>query len=137
MLPQALFVDGPDLFQQNHRILAQTHAAAGDIDMCRQPGFPCLAGDGRRNNCWGMPVSGIILNERKVENEDKIVKQFAKEEGHTVIQKIRRSDAVQRAEDLGQTVIEALPDADIAEDYQECARKIMEICEGIELEKCV
>lgn len=82
-------------------------------------------------------VSGIILNERRVENEDKIVKQFAKEEGHTVIQKIRRSDAVQRAEDLGQTVIEALPDADIAEDYKECARKIMEICEGIELEKCV
>lgn len=82
-------------------------------------------------------VSGIILNERRVENEEEIVEKFAKEGGHTVIQKIRRSDAVQRAEDQGKTVIEALPDADIAEDYRVCAEKIMEICEGAKLKKCV
>lgn len=82
-------------------------------------------------------VSGIILNERRVENEDKIVAQFAKEEGHTVIQKIRRSDAVQKAEDMGKTVIEALPSADIAADYRQCAERIMEICERTEMKKCV
>lgn len=74
-------------------------------------------------------VSGVILNERKVENEDAIVEKFAKESGHTVIQKIRRSNAVQKAEDAGKTVIEAVPEADIADDYRECARKIIEICE--------
>lgn len=82
-------------------------------------------------------VSGIILNERKVENEDQIVEKFAKESGHTVIQKIRRSDAVQKAEDQGKTVIEALPDADIAADYRACADTIMDICERTKLGKCV
>ena len=82
-------------------------------------------------------VSGIILNERRVENEDEIVARFAKEGGYEVIQKIRRSDAVQKAEDQGKTVIEALPEADIAEDYRECAEKIMEICERTRLKKCV
>jgi len=72
-----------------------------------------------------------------VENEDRIVEKFAREGGHTVIQKIRRSDAVQRAEDQGKTVIEALPDADIAEDYRACADRIMEICERAKLGKCV
>jgi len=82
-------------------------------------------------------VSGIILNERRVENEEETVEKFAKEGGHTVIQKIRRSDAVQKAEDQGKTVIEALPDADIAADYRDCAEKIIEICKGAKLKKCV
>lgn len=82
-------------------------------------------------------VSGIILNERKVENERELVERFAKESGNEVIQMIRRSDAVQRAEDKGQTVIEASPEADIAEDYRELAQKMIEICERTELEKCV
>lgn len=82
-------------------------------------------------------VAGIILNERKVENEHELVERFAKEAGHEVIQVIRRSKAVQIAEDKGRTVIEELPDADIAEDYRMLAEKMMEICEGRELEKCV
>lgn len=82
-------------------------------------------------------VSGVILNERKVENEHALVEQFAREEGHNLIQTIRRSEAVQRAEDLGQTVIEALPDSDIAQDYRDLAKKIVEICERTELSKCV
>lgn len=82
-------------------------------------------------------VAGIILNERKVENEHELVERFAKESGHDVIQVIRRSKAVQTAEDEGCTVVEKLPDADIASDYRELAKKVMEICEGSELEKCV
>lgn len=82
-------------------------------------------------------VAGIILNERKVENEHELVERFAKEAGHEVIQVIRRSKAVQIAEDKGRTVIEELPDADIAEDYRMLAEKMMQICEGRELEKCV
>ena len=36
MLPKAALVDGPDLIQQNNRILAQTHTATGYVNMCRQ-----------------------------------------------------------------------------------------------------
>lgn len=82
-------------------------------------------------------VSGIIMNERKVENELELVERFAKEEGHDVIQIIRRSDAVQKAEAEGMTVIEALPEADIAGDYMELADKMIQICERNELKKCV
>ncbi len=82
-------------------------------------------------------VSGIILNERKVENERELVERFAKESGNEVIQVIRRSDDIQRAEDKGQTVIEASPESDIAGDYRELAQKMIEICERTELEKCV
>lgn len=82
-------------------------------------------------------VSGIILNERKVKNEDELVEQFASEEGHNVIQKIRRSEVVQKAEELGQTVIESSPDSEIADDYRELARKIIEICEKEKEETCV
>ena len=82
-------------------------------------------------------VSGIILNERKVNNEDELVEQFASEEGHTVIQKIRRSEVVQKAEELGQTVIESSPESEIADDYRELARKIIEICEKEKEETCV
>lgn len=80
-------------------------------------------------------VSGVILNERRVKNESELVKQFAEESGHTVIKKIRRSDAVQTAEDQGKTVIEALPEAEIAEDYRELAKKVIEICGGEQAEE--
>lgn len=82
-------------------------------------------------------VSGIILNERRVENERELVGQFARESGNELIQVIRRSEAVQRAEEMGRTVIEALPEADIADDYRSLAQKILEICERTELKECV
>lgn len=82
-------------------------------------------------------VSGIILNERRVKNEKAVVQQFADESGHQVIQNIRRSDAVQKAEDMGKTVIEAFPNAEIAEDYKRLAETIMNICKEKEYRKCV
>ncbi len=82
-------------------------------------------------------VSGIILNERRVKNEKAVVQQFADESGHQVIQNIRRSDAVQKAEDMGKTVIEAFPNAEIVEDYKRLAETIMNICKEKEYRKCV
>ncbi len=75
--------------------------------------------------------SGIILNERLIENEDELVKRAAKEINTDVIAKVRRSKWVQKAEDLKQTVIEAFPDCDIAGDYMALADKIARIC-GLE-----
>ena len=50
MLPQAALIDGPDLFQEDHRILGQSDAAACDVDVGGQTGFAGLAGDGRSND---------------------------------------------------------------------------------------
>ncbi|MFI3200207.1 MAG: nitrogenase iron protein NifH [Eubacteriales bacterium] len=72
--------------------------------------------------------SGIILNERLVENEEEVVSKVAKEMKTDIISKVRRSAWIQKAEDKGQTVIEAYPESDIAMDYLELANKIAIIC---------
>ena len=73
-------------------------------------------------------VRGLILNERLVEDEDALVKRFAKEHELDVIQKIRRSKFVQLAEDEGKTVIEKFPDSDIADDYRRLSEKMLVLC---------
>ena len=35
-----------------------------NVDMGRKPGFPRLAGDGRRNDRGGMAVSGVVLHDQ-------------------------------------------------------------------------
>ncbi len=75
--------------------------------------------------------SGIILNERLVENESELVKKVAGEINTDVISKIRRSHWVQKAEEKCQTVIEAFPECDVAGDYMALADKVAKIC-GLE-----
>jgi nitrogenase iron protein NifH len=72
--------------------------------------------------------SGIILNERKIENETRLVEQAAKETGSRVIQKIRRSPFVQQAEEMNKTVVERFPESDIAQDYFRLAKTAERIC---------
>ena len=62
-------------------------------------------------------VRGLILNERRVKDERALVERFAEESGLNILQTIRRSDDVQRAEESGRTVIEAFPDCEVAADY--------------------
>ena len=64
MLPQTLLINGADLLQQDHRILAEPHTAACDIDMCRKPGLSCLAGDGSGNDRGRMAVARVILYDQ-------------------------------------------------------------------------
>ena len=64
MLPEAAFVNGSDLLQQDHRILRQPHATTGDIDMGRKSGFSRLAGYSRGNHRRRMAVSRIILHDQ-------------------------------------------------------------------------
>ena len=61
MLPEPFFVDGPNLFQQNHRVLTKTHASAGNVDMGRKPCFSRLTGYGCSNDSGRMSVARIIL----------------------------------------------------------------------------
>ena len=64
VLPEPLFVNGADLLQQDHRILAQAHTASCDVDMCRESCLSRLACDGCGNDRRGMAVAGIILDDQ-------------------------------------------------------------------------
>lgn len=72
--------------------------------------------------------AGIILNKRNIEQEDELVERLAADTGAQIVQKIRRSPFVQKAEDLHKTVVEAYPDSDIAQDYFSLAQKMIDIC---------
>lgn len=75
-------------------------------------------------------MGGIILNSRNVENEQELVQKAAKEMGEEVISIIPRDGAVQQAEAQGRTVIEALPDSDMAKAYGSLAEKVLEVSQG-------
>ena len=64
MLTQSAFINGSDLLQQDHGILAQTYTATGNVDMGGQPGLSRLAGDGRGDDRGRMAVSRIILHDQ-------------------------------------------------------------------------
>jgi nitrogenase iron protein NifH len=71
--------------------------------------------------------SGLILNSKNMADEESAVQRLADETGSRVIKKIPRDDAVQRAEAMGMTVIEAFPKSEMAREYNELAAKILEV----------
>ncbi len=73
--------------------------------------------------------SGLILNERNVADERRIVSEFAEEISSEIVMNIPRSEWVQRAEALGQTVVQAFPDSEMAACYRRLAQCILERCE--------
>lgn len=56
------------------------------------------------------------------------MQKAAGEIGGDIVKVIPRSPDVQRAENEGKTVIEALPDCDMAKEYLDLASKVMEVC---------
>lgn len=66
-------------------------------------------------------LAGIIENARNIEEEDKIVQDFAAEAEAQILAVIPRSETVQRAEDRNMTVIEAFPESEQAERYRKLA----------------
>jgi len=73
-------------------------------------------------------VRGLILNERLVENETEIVSRFAKESEIELIQTVHRCKLIQEAETEGKTVIEKFPDSDMAKEYENLAKRMIEAC---------
>lgn len=71
--------------------------------------------------------SGVILNSRNIPNEVEQVKEALKEIGGEIVSVLPRDSAVQEAENQGKTVVEALPDSEMAECYRNLAKKIIEI----------
>lgn len=72
-------------------------------------------------------LAGFIQNSRDVENEKEIVQKVAYETETEVVKIIPRDSAVQIAENLGMTVLEALPDSRMAEEYRSLAKRVLEV----------
>lgn len=70
-------------------------------------------------------LAGIIENARNIDDEDRIVSDFADEAGTDILSIIPRSETVQRAEDMNMTVIEAFPDSPQAECYRALADTVI------------
>ena len=73
-------------------------------------------------------MGGIILNKRNVENEDELVAKAAGEMETDVLYTIPRDKAVQQSEQIGKTVVEALPESEMAAHYRALAGKVLEVC---------
>lgn len=70
-------------------------------------------------------LAGFIQNSRNVENEDEIVQKVADENETSIVKIVPRDGAVQTAENDGMTVIEALPESKMAEEYRDLARRVL------------
>ena len=71
--------------------------------------------------------SGVILNSRNVPDEENTVRKALKEIGGDIIYTLPRDSAVQKAENQGKTVVEALPESHMAECYRNLAKQILEV----------
>lgn len=73
-------------------------------------------------------LGGLILNDRNVENERALVEKAAAEMGTSIVAELPRHGDVQKAEAQGMTVLEALPEGEMAGHYRVLADRIMEVC---------
>ena len=71
--------------------------------------------------------AGVILNSRNVPDEENTVRKSLKEIGGDIIYTLPRDSAVQKAENQGKTVVEALPESHMAECYRNLAKQILEV----------
>lgn len=72
----------------------------------------------------GIRLGGLICNSRKVDNEEEMIKAFAKKLGTQMIYFIPRDNMVQKAEINRKTVIEFDKTAGQAEHYRKLAKAI-------------
>jgi len=72
-------------------------------------------------------LAGYVQNSRNVADEDALVDKGAMEAGTEVIFRIPRSGYVQEAEAVGKTVIDALPECEMADTYRRLADRILEV----------
>ncbi len=73
-------------------------------------------------------MEGLILNSRNIENEEQIVQRAAVEMETKIVKIMPRSGDVQAAENTRKTVVEALPESDMAKHYRELAKNVLEAC---------
>ena len=74
--------------------------------------------------------AGVILNSRNVPDEENTVRKALKEIGGDIIYTLPRDSAVQKAENQGKTVVEALPESHMAECYRNLAKQDLRSDDG-------
>ncbi|MBC7359413.1 Mo-nitrogenase iron protein subunit NifH [Desulfacinum infernum DSM 9756] len=74
----------------------------------------------------GVRVGGLICNSRNVDNEEAMIREFAKRLGTQMIYFLPRDNMVQRAEINRKTVIDYAPDCEQAAHYRNLAKNIDE-----------
>lgn len=72
-------------------------------------------------------LAGLILNARNIEGEREIVARAAQEIGTEVVAYVPRSGDIQRAEALGGTVLECVPDSPLCAVYRELAETVLRL----------
>ena len=70
-------------------------------------------------------VRGILFNRRNVPDEEEKVRAFAAARSLPILADFPRSDAINRAEEEGRTVIEAAPHLPISEKFLALARSLL------------
>lgn len=70
-------------------------------------------------------LGGLILNKRNVKNEEEKVSELANDIHSSIIGCLSRSAFVQSAEELGETVIEAFPESEMAQEYRTLAHQVL------------
>jgi nitrogenase iron protein NifH len=71
-------------------------------------------------------LKGLIHNGKNIENEDQLVEKAAEEIETKVIYKIGRNPMVQKAEDLGKTVVAAFPESELTKEYIKLSELLFE-----------
>lgn len=71
-------------------------------------------------------VYGIVMNRRNVEQEEEKVRAFAESAGLPIVADIPRSHEINRYEDMGKTVIEGDPNAEVSLKFIELAKHLLE-----------
>jgi nitrogenase iron protein NifH len=74
----------------------------------------------------GVRLGGLICNSRKVDKEQELIEELAKQLGTQMIHFVPRDNVVQRAEINRKTVIEYDPEDSQADEYRALAKKIEE-----------
>lgn len=74
-------------------------------------------------------LGGLILNHRNVKNETEKVQELAQDVNTSIVGELSFSEIVQAADERKQTVIEAFPDSDMAEQYRTLADAVLRVCE--------
>jgi nitrogenase iron protein NifH len=72
----------------------------------------------------GVRLGGLICNSRKVDNEEDMIREFAKQLGTQMIHFVPRDNDVQRAEINKKTVIDWNPECPQADEYRALAKNI-------------
>lgn len=74
-------------------------------------------------------LGGLILNRRNVKGEEEKVQELAEDIHSQIIGTLHHSELVPDAEERKQTVLEAWPDSEMAQEYRKLAKGILRICQ--------